>query len=111
MQSAAKAPFYVYCITRKDTGRFYIGYTNNPARRFTEHAKEAPPRMAADAARLQPFAAHFEMSLLAEAGSQEEAELLEEYFIWKWRATRDAGYNVRESAKDPFTLPFGRRRR
>lgn len=111
MPSGAAA-FFVYSLTRKDTGRYYIGYTKDPKQRFSGHASQPPRKMRADAQRLQPFAAHFEMSLLAEAGSQKDAEVLEAYFIWRWKATESRyGYNTRKSAWEVLDLHFGGPRR
>ncbi|PRW20663.1 urea-proton symporter DUR3-like [Chlorella sorokiniana] len=49
-----------------------------PQKRLKEHRRKAPLRMRGDARRYKPFDEHFKLLVLAEAGSKEDAELLEE---------------------------------
>ena len=98
----------MYCLSHKDTGRYYIGYTEDLKRRFAQHAspKRAPRKMRADVRaclrrKAANFADCFEVAVLAEAPSKAAARALEEYFIWKWRAD-EVGYNTRRSASEPI---------
>lgn len=95
--------YLVYILICTANGRIYIGYTRRSLRqRKAEHSRNPPRRMRADAKRLRPFEQHFQAHVPADAASKREAELLEEYFIWKFGATEKHGYNSLPSASTPM---------
>lgn len=103
----------VYCLTCTANQRVYIGTTRRaPKVRFGEHRRTPPWRMRGDAKRYSPFERHFQLQVLAEAGCQEDAELLEAFFIWKFDTAGPGGYNTSRSASEAVWLPRpgGRRR-
>lgn len=96
--------YSVYCLMCTITSKCYIGITRRqPEERLKEHRRKAPYAMRKDARRYKPFDEHFKMLVLAETGSKAEAELLEEFFIWKFD-TVARGYNTCFAASDCYLL-------
>lgn len=91
---------FVYCVICTANDKCYIGMTGRaPEKRLKEHRRDPPYRMRRDVRRYQPFDEHFKLLVLAEAGSKEDAELLEEFFIWKFDTVK-RGYNYAHAAGD-----------
>ena len=93
-------PHFVYCLTNLTTGRYYIGYSTDPGKRYRQHKANPPKRARADARKYAPWEENFVVAILADAWTKESAQKIEEFLIWKFRATEAGGYNASRGASD-----------
>jgi predicted GIY-YIG superfamily endonuclease len=86
---------HVYIITCTPNGKRYVGVSNDPCRRFRQHAAHPPRAMAADAEAYKPFHQHFALHVYRTFQSREAAEGYEAHLTRKWDlTTRSKGYNT-----------------
>ena len=86
---------FVYGLMCKATGKWYVGQSADPARRFKEHARKPPRLMAADIDPGVEFRDQVEMQVLAEAATRDEADALEQHFTAQKQSRQHlGGYNV-----------------
>ena len=86
---------HVYVITCTPNGKRYVGVSNDPWRRFSQHAARPPRTMAADAQVYQPFREHFALHVCRTFTSREAAERYKAHLTNKWElTTRTKGYNT-----------------
>lgn len=86
---------YIYKITNKLNGKFYIGQTVNIASRMRQHVKDSSTLIDKEISKLGWN--NFSYEVILEC-NQCDVDLLEMYFIVKTSSyVRDIGYNVRHS--------------
>lgn len=98
----------MYRLVCSDSGRFYIGMTDDVDRRYREHARRPPPKMAEDCKNFKPFDKHFIIQVLEDGLSRAQALRREAHYISVLRSTSHPGYN---EAPGTTTAAFWRRLR
>jgi group I intron endonuclease len=99
--------YFVYKLTCRETGKSYIGVSNNPKRRLWEHRKEARlnPKFVIHHAMRKHGPDTFDMTVLCESNDKKHAyELLEPQFIKEHNTLVPHGYNMTTGGEGSPTL-------
>jgi group I intron endonuclease len=88
-----KTIYYVYCLVNKINNKLYVGYSENPEQRFKGHC--ANNKWKINKAIKKYGANNFEIKLLFDTFSKEEACETEKHYIQKFKTlNRESGYNL-----------------
>jgi len=85
---------HIYCIQNVHNQRRYIGSTVDLQRRYAEHRRHPPNRMATDAASFTPFDDCFQMTRLATVESKRKAKEAEYFWIRHYDTQNSSRYNI-----------------
>ena len=92
---------YVYLITHRDSGKCYVGKTNNPKGRWKSHKKVArrgDPRPLYCALRKYGFDA-FDFEVIEEHSTEQDAYEAEAFFVEYLRGLGAQLYNLNDGVK------------
>ena len=88
---------YIYKITNDVNGKVYIGQSNNPQRRFTEHSHHKENSLIHQAI-VKYGKEHFHLDIL---GYFEDYNSKEEYYINYFKSLTPEGYNIAPGGEAP----------
>ena len=84
----------VYRIVNRFSLKSYVGIATDPRRRYLQHRKTPPPRMAEDARLYEPFEEAFQLRIIQVCGTPLEAKIQERRWIAHFDAQGQGGYNT-----------------
>lgn len=90
---------YIYIITNDINNKVYIGQSNNPQYRFSQHCRNNEDNSLIDLAIQKYGKIHFTMSILE--GPIKNYNEREMYYIIKYNSLRPNGYNILEGGNEP----------
>ena len=103
--------YVLRCTHPLGGGRVYVGQRRDVHKRYDQHRRTPPSRMAADVRRFQPFHEWWQMEILSACGSHAEADTMDQAQILAWHSRGPNGYNIAKGRPALFAQYHTMRRR